>query len=344
MDADLSTIIVIVLIILALLLSFSIGGNDETPAPLAAAGVIKFKYVLILGGLGLALGTIFLSEGVAETVGSKFLGDAIPEYTIFMLLSVLISAIIWLIVGSFAGIPLSSTHSLFGSIFGVIITYIILNPGISLTGAFDSETVRDVILTWFLSPLAGFIISYILYIVIAKLFLKKIKGLNQIEKSEQIFSWALLIAVFGVSLYTGANSAEAVGILFALEDTGQINTGTYTFLKVLLGIFAFLGLYIAGRYVIRNVASQTTDARPSEGFIIQTAVLIILFVVTEALKVPISHSHVIVFAILGLNAAQKKEVDYKGVGKMAIFWVLTLPIAAIIGGLIYLGFHMNGFV
>jgi len=340
MDADLTAIIIIVLIILALLLSFSIGGNDETSTPLAAAGIIKFKYVLILGGIGLTIGTIFLSEEVASTVGDKFLGPAIPEYTIFMLLSVLISAIIWLILGSFAGIPLSSTHSLFGSIFGVIIFYILLNPGIDPTGAFNSEKVFEIILTWILSPIAGFIISYILYKVIAKLFLKKLKGLNQIENSEKIFSWALLIAVFGVSLYTGANSAEAVGILFALKDP-YLTSGQYWIFKVLLGIFAFLGLYIAGRYVIRNLASQIIDARPSEGFILQTATFIILFVVT-IMGIPISHSHVIVFSILGLNRAQKKEVDYKGIGKMAIYWVLTFPVAAIVGGLIYLGFHMNG--
>ncbi|KKN19194.1 hypothetical protein LCGC14_0948140 [marine sediment metagenome] len=340
MAADLTTIIVIVLIILALLLSFSIGGNDETPTPLAAAGVIKFKYVLILGGIGLALGTIFLSEQVAKYVGQDFLGPDIPKYTTYMLLSVLISAIIWLIIGSFAGIPLSSTHSLFGSIFGVIVVYTLMNPGIDPTGAFNGDKVVEVMLTWVISPIVGFIISYILYKIIAKLYLKKLKGLNQIENLEKIFTWALLIAGFGVSLLSGANSAEAVGILFALKGEYPVS-GQYFFYKVLLGIFAFLGLYIAGRYVIRNLAAQATDARPSEGFILQTAAFIVLFVVTP-MGIPISHSHVIVFAILGLNRAQKKEVDYKGLGKMVIFWVLTLPIAAIIGGLIYLGFYMNG--
>lgn len=340
MDADLTNIIVIILIILALFLSFSIGGNDETPTPLAAAGIIKFKYVLILGGIGLALGTIFLSEQVAKYVGKDFLGPAIPNYTTYMLLSVLISAIIWLIIGSFAGIPLSSTHSLFGAIFGVIIVYTLMNPGIDPTGAFKGDKVVGVMLTWVISPIVGFIVSYILYKVIAKLFLKKLKGLNQIENFEKIFTWALLIAGFGVSLLSGANSAEAVGILFSLKGR-YLNSEEYWFYKVLLGIFAFLGLFIAGRYVIRNLATQTTDARPSEGFILQTAAFIVLIVVTP-MGIPISHSHVIVFAILGLNRAQKKEVDYKGLGKMVIYWVLTLPIAAIIGGLIYLGFHLNG--
>jgi len=80
-----------------------------------------------------------------------------------------------------------------------------------------------------------------------------------------------------------------------------------------------------------------TDARPCEGFIIQISSSIILMICT-LLSLPISHSHVIVFCILGLNLAQKREIDYRGLGKMAIYWVLTFFIAGILGGMIYMGF------
>lgn len=338
----LSNVIVIVLIILAMFLSFSIGGNDETPAPLAATGTMKFNAVLIIGGLGLTIGTIFLSEEVASTVGGKFLGPSV-DYTIYMLLSVLISAILWLIVGSFSGIPLSSTHSLFGSIVGVVITYLIVNPSVDPAGAFNTAKLTSLVIGWFVSPLVGFFLTFILYKVISTLFLIKLKGLNQIENSEMIFSWVLLIAVFGVAVSTGANSGEAIGIIYALFDGNYINSGGYWFGKVLLGIFAFLGIYIAGRYVIKNLATQTTDARPSDGFIIQIVVFIVLFVATP-MGIPLSHSHVIVFCIIGLNVGKRQEVDYKGLGKIALFWVLTFPIAALVGGLTYLGFFMNGLI
>ncbi len=336
---ELSHYIVIALILLALFLSFSIGANDETPAPLAAAGTIKFKNVLILGGIGLAIGTIFLSEEVASTVGKKFVGEDVT-YSIYMLLSVLISAIIWLIIGSFSGIPLSSTHSLFGSIFGVIIVFISFQ-NINIAGAFNWDVMISIGVGWLLSPVIGFILTYIFYKFLAKYLLNKFKGLNSIEKSETTFSWALLIAVFGVSIYTGANSAEALGIIYALYDSAYLSEGAYWFWKVFLGIFALLGIYIAGRFVIKNLASQTTDARPSEGFILQLATFIVLFIVTP-LGIPISHSHVIVFCIIGLNVAKKQEVDYRGIGKMALYWLLTLPISAFVGGIIYLGFYMSG--
>jgi PiT family inorganic phosphate transporter len=342
MDANLSNALVITLIVLALLLSFAIGGNDETSSPVAAAGIINFEVVLIISGIGLAIGTIFFSDGVAETVGSKFLGPSV-DYTIYMLLCVLISAIIWMIVGSFSGIPLSSTHSLFGAIFGVVIVRIMFDTNIDPSGAFNWEKVISVFLSWVVSPLVGFVMAFVLYKIIAKLFLSKLKGLKQIEKYENYFAIALLIVDFGVSVSTGANSAEALGIVNALLDGSYLDAGGYWLSKILLGVMVFLGIYIAGRFVIRNLASQMTDARPSNSLIMQISALIILLVAT-ALKMPISHSHVIVFCIIGLNVAQRHEVDYKNIGKMAIYWLLTLPIAALLSGLIYFGFFINGMI
>ncbi len=341
MEYELAGIIVVVLIILAVGLAFSIGANDETTAPLAAAGTIKFKLVLIFGGFAIGVGTIFLSRGVASMVGEGLLGPSV-EYSIWMLLSVLISAIAWLVIGSFAGIPLSSTHSLIGSIFGVVIVYAVASGGIDPSTAFNNDKLFSVVLSWFLSPLFGFLVTYGIFKIIQRVYLTRLKGLNQIEKSERNFSWILLVAVFFAEIWVGANSAEALGILYALHDNGSITIEGYYFFVVICGITAFLGLYVAGRYVIKNLASQLTEARPSDGFIIQLSSAIILMVCTVFYSVPISHSHVIVFCIIGMNIAQKKEVDYKGLGKMAVFWVLTFPIAALLAGTIYYGFVSFG--
>ncbi len=337
----LSFFLIIVIIILAFGLSFAIGGNDETPAPLAAVGSLSFASVLIIGGVGLAVGTIFFSEGVANMVGSGILGEGI-EYQLYMLLAVLISSILWLIIGSFLGIPLSSTHSLIGSIFGVIIVYSMLVGGVDPVTAFNWEKLGRVVISWFISPIAGLLVTFVLYRFIAEAFLHKQKGLNKIEESERKFIWGLLVAVFLASVWTGANSAEALGMIYALYDNGTIDLGGYYFLVFICSIFAFLGVYLAGRYVIKNLASQMTDSRPSDGFIIQAASAIILMCCTVIWRVPISHSHVIVFCIIGMNLAQKKEVNYSGLGKMALYWVLTFPMAAVLAGFIYYGFISFG--
>ncbi|MFX1256993.1 MAG: anion permease [Promethearchaeota archaeon] len=340
MAAELVFIIIIVLIIMGISLAFAIGANDETLAALVGANVLKFRVALVIGGLAAGLGMIFFSQGVGKTVGSDILGEGI-KYTTFMLFAVLISSILWLIIGSFAGIPLSSTHSTVGSIFGVLIVYSLFQGGVDPATALNYDKLGNVILSWFLSPLLGLLFSYVLFKVIAKVYLSRLKGLNQIEKSEKKFGWLLLIAIVFAEIWVGANSAECIGIFYGLYDNGSLTLEQYYFYIVMCGIFVFLGIFIAGRYVIKNLASQMTDARPSEGFVVQLSSAIILMFCTF-LALPVSHSHVIVFCILGLSLAQKKEIDYKAVGKMTVYWILTFPVAALLAGLIYFGFISFG--
>ena len=341
MAVDIISIVVVVLIALAIALAFSIGANDETLSTLVGAGVIKFKLALLIGGLAVGVGMFSFSFAfVAKTVGADLLGETIA-YTEFMLLAVLISSILWLVIGSFAGIPLSSTHSLVGSIFGVVIVYALTHGDVNPETAFNWVKLNNVILGWFISPLFGLIMTYVLFKLLAKAYLSKLKGLNQIEKSEKFFKWLLLIAVIFAEIWVGANSGEALGILYGLLDGGTLNLEQYIFFAFICGVFSCLGIYIAARYVIRNLASQMMDSRPSESLITQISSALILMIATF-LSLPISHSHVIVFCILGMSVAQRKEVDYKGLGKMAIYWVLTFPVAAILAGLIYFGFNLFG--
>ncbi|MBY9015840.1 MAG: inorganic phosphate transporter, partial [Candidatus Lokiarchaeota archaeon] len=137
MAVDIISIVVVVLIGLAIALAFSIGANDETLSTLVGAGVIKFKVALLIGGLAVGVGMFSFSFAfVAKTVGADLLGETIT-YTEFMLLTVLISSILWLVIGSFAGIPLSSTHSLVGSIFGVVFVYSITHETVNPETVFN---------------------------------------------------------------------------------------------------------------------------------------------------------------------------------------------------------------
>ncbi len=329
MVAEVDLILILILIVMAVALAFSIGANDETLASLIGAGVLKFKIALIIGGTAIGAGMILFSGGfVPETVGKNLLGEGV-EYTNYMLLAVLISSIIWLVVGSFAGIPLSSTHSLIGSIVGVVIV-----RSLDLTTAFNYTKLGNVVLSWFISPISGLLITYLLFKVSAKFFLSRLKGLNQIEKSEKRFKWLLLIAVIFAELWVGANSGEALGILLGLREIGSITSGEYIIYAIICAIFSFLGIYFAARYVIRNLASHMIETRPSEGFIIQISSALILMIATF-MSLPISHSHVIVFCIIGMSIAQKKEVDYRGLGKMGLYWVLTFPVAGLLSGFLY---------
>jgi len=343
MAAELFIIIIILLILMALGLSYAIGANDETLSPLVGANVLKFKTALIIGGVATAVGLIFLSQGVAKVIGAEILGPDI-KYSVFMLLAVLLSCIIWLIIGSHFGIPLSSTHSTVGSIFGVLIIYSLFNDIASPATCLNYKVLATIFIGWIISPIIGFTVSYILFKVISRGYLSRLKGLNQIEKVEYKFSFLLLVAILFAEIFAGGNDgANATGILYGIYNSESINSMEYYILIICCGLFIFLGLFITGRYVIRSLASQMTDARPSEGFIVQLSTALIIMCCTIFLPLPVSHSHVIVFSILGLNIAQGKEIDYKVLGKMVVFWILTFPIAAILAGSIYFGFIVLGY-
>lgn len=343
MATDLVVILLIFTIIMALGLSYAIGANDETVSPLVGANVIKFKVVLIIGGVATAIGLIFLSQGVGCVIGEDLLGDGIT-YSVFMLLAVLISTIIWLIVGSLAGIPLSSTHSTIGSIFGVMFVYSFFNEAVDPFTCLNYDLLTIILLSWILSPIIGFVVSYLLFKIISRVYLSKLKGLNKIERTEKYFTWLLFIAIIIAELFVGGNDgANAVGLLYGVYSNGSISTVEYYILIVFCGLFLFLGLFTTGRFVIKNLASQMTDARPSEGFIIQSSTGLIIMFCTVVWFLPVSHSHVIVFCIIGLNVAQKKEIDYKAIGRMVFFWIITFPIAAILASIIYFGFITLGY-
>jgi len=343
MAIELVVILVIFTVILALGLSFSIGANDETVSPLVGANVLKFKVVLIIGGIATAIGLIFLSQGVGGVIGEEILGDGIT-YSVFMLLAVLMSTIIWLIIGSLAGIPLSSTHSTIGSIFGVLLVYSFFNEAVNPFTCLNYDLLTIILLSWILSPIIGFVVSYLLFKIISKVYLSKLKGLNKIERTEKYFTWLLLIAIIIAELFVGGNDgANAVGLLYGVYDSGSITTVEYYILIIFCGLCLFLGLFTTGRFVIKNLASQMTDARPSEGFIIQSSTGLIIMFCTVIWFLPVSHSHVIVFCIIGLNVAQKKEINYKAIGKMVFFWIITFPIAAALASIIYFGFIILGY-
>ncbi|MFX1354371.1 MAG: inorganic phosphate transporter, partial [Promethearchaeota archaeon] len=174
MADNFSLILIIVLIVLAIGLAFSIGANDETLSTLVGAGVIKFKIALLIGGTAIGGGMIAFSSGfVAKTVGSDILGEGIT-YSTYMLLTVIISSIIWLVIGSYAGIPLSSTHSLIGSVVGVLIVYSIFQGGVNPETALNWEKLGNVLLSWVFSPLFGLLITYGLFKVLSKTYLSRL--------------------------------------------------------------------------------------------------------------------------------------------------------------------------
>ena len=182
--ASLDTI-VIILLILMLALAFGIGANDETMATLVGSRAVKLKIAVVLGGILVFVGVCFLSKKVGQTVGSSLLGENV-DYTVSMMLAILISTTIWLIVASKTGAPISTTHSVVGSVFGIAVVWALRSPQ-SFFEALNWGEMGGVVLGWVLSPIFGYFGAYLFELGTKKFINSRKIGLDTLEGFASLF-------------------------------------------------------------------------------------------------------------------------------------------------------------
>ena len=265
--------IVIIILVLMVILSFGIGANDETMATLVGSRVLKTKYVIALAAILAFVGVYFLSDKVGRTIGENLLGPNV-EYSVSMLIAIIISTTIWLVVTSLIGVPISTTHSVVGAVFGVAIVWS-FQPGNSFLTSLDWSTMGQVVLGWIISPLMGFFGAFLLKYLLDKILAKHMKGLERLEKLERSFGYVLIVS------RGGNDSANALGIMYGLIDSGQLAEGTLiTLLTLITGVVLALGIVLIGRIVIKYVGNSLIAMRPSDAISIELATSITLFLAT----------------------------------------------------------------
>ncbi len=330
--------VVIVLLILMLALAFAIGANDETMATLVGSRSIKVKTAVIIGAVLVFIGVYFMSATVGKTVGASLLGKNVV-YTVNMMLAILISTIIWLIVASQTGAPISTTHSLVGSVFGIGVVWA-LQGGNSFVEALNWAKMGEVALGWVISPIFGFAGAYLFQLIVNWFIHKQKIGLDRLEDNEKGFLYLLFVAICWTQISRGGNdSANALGIMYGLIESGSLEEGTLTTLLLIgTGIMLALGLIIIGKNVIENVGNNLIEMRPSDAFSIQMSTSIVIFLAT-IWGLPVSGSHILIFAVIGAGRVKGERPDKKSFRKMVISWVITFPIAAVLSALCYVLFN-----
>ena len=148
------TPIIIAFIVISIIIAFAIGANDETFAVSFGSKTLTMKQILILATIFAITGAVLLGEAVSKTVGKGVLSI---DLTDAITITVLISTIIWLIVSSALGLPISTTHATIGSILGV---------GLLLGGMGGIGWTKFIELSvwWVLSPIIGYVITFITYL------------------------------------------------------------------------------------------------------------------------------------------------------------------------------------
>jgi PiT family inorganic phosphate transporter len=282
------------------------------------------KQILILATIFAILGAVFLGEGVAKSVGGGILlidygATGINQDAV--VLTILISTAIWLILASALGLPISTTHATIGAIIGI---------GLMLGGGngVNWGTILGMSIWWLLSPVVGFFATYFVVKLLNKYKLKHFKGFQDYERSENIYTYIILIVICITAFSRAGNdSSNAVGIVVGAGK--EINIIT---LLLITGISLAAGIVVLGRIVIKSLGKMT-ELRPSTAFAAQLPTAAVMLIGTIQ-KVPLSGSHMLVASLVGLSKASNAPMK-KGLWKIVAIWLLTFPMSALLAIVLY---------
>ena len=309
----------ILILALSFYIAWSIGTNDETMATPVGCGALNINRALILGGFLAILGAFLMGKSVSETIGERLWEATVSELEI---ITILIAMAIWLTIASYRKLPVSTTHSIVGTIIGLAI----ITTGIE---TINMSTLIFILTGWFLSPILGFVLAFVFHKFLVITIIRRFKGLREIERFEKISSYLLVITVSLTAFSRGANDvANAVGILSKLYGI------SFQYMLLWGGIGMAAGLLTLGRRVVRTVGMEITEMRPSTAFSAQLSTMMVLFFGTY-LGYPLSGTQILVAAIIGVGIVEGKKVKKETVRDIFFSWFLTFPISAIFAILLY---------
>jgi PiT family inorganic phosphate transporter len=264
-----------------------------------------------------------LSTSVAATVAKGIVDPAVV--TLPTVLAGLVGAILWNFVTWFYGLPSSSSHCLIGGIAGsVVVAY-------GTAGVKWAQIVAKVLVPTVLSPLVGFTVGVLLTVLLAWVFRRANPSkVNRRFRVLQTASASLM------ALAHGQNDAQkTMGIiLLALIAAGRLPkaAGVPTWVKLSCALAMSLGTFSGGKRIIRTLGTRLVHLYPVDGFAAETAASAVLLA-TGHLGFPVSTTHVITTTIMGVGATHRvKAVRWGITRQIAIAWILTLPMAGLLGG------------
>jgi PiT family inorganic phosphate transporter len=239
----------------------------------------------------------------------------------------LMGGIVWNVVTWIGGIPSSSSHALIGGLLGA---------GVAKAG-FSAVVIGGVaktVLAIFLSPMVGFMIALLLVLVVSWAFLRASPF-----AVDGTFRWLQFGSASLYSLGHGGNDAQkTMGIIAVLlYSHGNLGGSFYVPFWVVLSCQAAmaLGTLFGGWRIVHTMGSRITRLSPMQGFCAETGGAITLFMAT-GLGVPVSTTHTITGAIVGVGAARRVSAVRWNIARGIVFaWIVTMPAAALIGAVFF---------
>jgi PiT family inorganic phosphate transporter len=315
------------LVAVALTFDFLNGLHDaaNSIATIVSTRVLKPRYAVFWAAAFNFLAFLVFGLHVARTVGAGIVSvDIITDRVIF---AALMGAIVWNIITWMAGIPSSSSHALVGGLIGAGLA----KAGFkAIVWAGVGKTAAGIVV----SPVFGFVLALLLILLVSWIFVRtRPAAVDRLFRSLQFLSASLY------SLGHGGNDAQkTMGIIAVLLYAHQGGRGGFHVpLWVVLSCQTAmaLGTLFGGWRIVHTMGSKITRLSPMQGFCAETGGAITLFTATY-LGVPVSTTHTITGAIVGVGAARRTSAVRWGVARrIVVAWVITMPMAGLIAGLLY---------
>jgi len=299
-------------LLIAFYVSWSIGSNDETMAPLAGIGFIDILKITIFGGVSALLGAVLLGQKVEHTMGQEILVGSVSSLEALVIVFSIAS---WITISSWRGWPISTTHSAVGSAVGIgIIKWGV--KGVAWT------RVLSIMGAWIASPLIGMVFSFLVSKTLMKFIRSRVKGLINYVEAARISAYVLFISGIIMSFVRGAND---IGNATAFVN---IQSGyNPVLIRGIIGVGMTFGLILFGRRVLKSVGVELVELTPYRGLLAQLSATLILFGGTW-LGFPLSSSHVLVGSVVGVGFAENTWINFEKLFNIFIIWIGTFIGAA----------------
>jgi len=317
--------IVVALVLVALAFDFMNGFHDaaNSIATVVSTRVLKPYQAVLAAACFNFLALFIFHLSVAATVGKGIVDQGIVDH--YLVFGALTGAIAWNIITWYYGLPSSSSHALIGGLVGAAVakagTWALIPAGILKTVAFI-----------LISPLVGMVFGATLMLAVSWIFRR--------TTPSRIDRWFRRLQLISSSLYSlghGGNDAQkTVGIIWMLLiGAGYLGTKDPVPIWVVIACYVTiaLGTAFGGWRIVKTMGQRITKLKPVHGFCAETGGAAMLFLAT-AFGIPVSTTHTITGAIVGVGTAQNVSAVRWGIaGTIVWAWVLTIPCSAFIAAL-----------
>jgi inorganic phosphate transporter, PiT family len=335
---DTSVLLVILTVVVALTFDFLNGFHDaaNSIATVVSTRVLSPKLAVLWAAFFNFVAAFFLGTAVAKTIGKGMIHldiNGVQVVTQYVVIAGLLGAIVWDLLTWWWGLPTSSSHALIGGYAGAAIAK--AGFGVIIASGWTKTLIFIVV-----APVLGFILAFIFMVAVYWIF--KDRSPLQVDG---LFRKMQLLSAAAYSLGHGGNDAQkTMGIIAGALYTGGLMTkadigadwGRYHWPIILSAHTAIaLGTYFGGWRIVHTMGSKITKLKPVGGFCAETAGAITLFG-TALAGIPVSTTHTITGAIIGVGATNRLSAVRWGVAKRIVWaWVLTIPASAAVAAFTY---------